>query len=206
MSKLAQPSEGQKVQPPLDNRLKKFQSFGSSTSLLDENYFKEDTASGEILLQKRAENDINMIKNYFIKFRIGQSAESFAWHFLYFYLFGPLLIPILRLRGPALPRNYLFVGSSYYVYQQLIVFLSNVSCLTLFYVLDNPNVSGIVEILNNAACVAFRCVIICVKYGTFDPLKIKILRETPIADNLIINDFLLTKWSEQDLTVSRATL
>jgi len=42
-----------------------------SSSVLDDNYFKEDTDSNNNLYMKRAQADVDKIKDYFMEFRMG---------------------------------------------------------------------------------------------------------------------------------------
>lgn len=42
-----------------------------TSSILDDNYFKEDSSFSENLMKKRGEADVTKLKDYFMKFRFG---------------------------------------------------------------------------------------------------------------------------------------
>ncbi|KAL4480461.1 hypothetical protein ABPG74_020977 [Tetrahymena malaccensis] len=171
--------------------------YKSQTMNLEDNYFEEDQEDKEEAKLIKYSLDIKNLKSYNMIFRKRQFFEFFTYHFLYFIILGPFTALVTRLGGKYLSRNLQFIGRSRSVYLQLVNYIMSLITLLFYFTFTNPSISQAVYLSTLIVVVIFRCFQISTKYATFDPLKIRIYKETQIKIEDLKYDLFLQDWAQQ---------
>ncbi|KAL4454340.1 hypothetical protein ABPG74_012297 [Tetrahymena malaccensis] len=171
--------------------------FESASTFSDEGYFKQDKESNIEEQYNRVKTDITQYKSYFVRFRWRYLFEFSFYHCLFFIVCGPLSIFIIKFFGKSLPNNLIFTLRSQPQFYQFLFFLFTFCTYTLYYIFDCPNIYFQSEVMLEIAVILIRCISIAIKYATFDPVKIRVIRNEKITLKEIFSDFYLVDWANQ---------
>ncbi|EAS04223.2 transmembrane protein, putative (macronuclear) [Tetrahymena thermophila SB210] len=171
--------------------------FESASTFSDEGYFKQDKESNIEEQYNRVKADITQYKSYFIKFRWKYLFEFSFYHFLFFVVCGPLSVFIIKLFGKSLPNNLIFTLRSQPQFYQIVFFVFTFCAYTFYYVFDCPNIYFQSEVMLEIAVILIRCISIAIKYATFDPVKIRVIKNENLTLKEIFSDFYLVDWANQ---------
>lgn len=116
--------------------------------------------------------------------RWSQFAEFFFYHVLFYAVLGPLaFIPLLIKPGMALVKNLFFIGFNKLYFLQTFFYVINFTSIFLFFYLrdSTQNVYLYGEILYLTFTMAVRICLIAIKYGTFEPIKITLIKTAVLS-------------------------
>ncbi len=123
----------------------------------------------------------------FNTFKGSEFAEFFTWHFLYFFVLGPLIVlPMAIWKKYILARNMGFYGCTRGFFLQIPVYTVWVTVATLYF-------TGIVEInriyiLNFFYLTALRCMTIGMKYAFLGEEKLEMIKNRVIKPEFLEKD------------------
>lgn len=121
--------------------------------------------------------DITKFKSYFVKFRFEFFFEFMIIHFLFFAMLGPLANPIIYKFGKGLPRNLMFWGNHYIFFYQTLFYVLFLVAIALYATYRTNFVYFQSEVVYLCLGIFYRIFTISVKYATFDPVKIKAIKD-----------------------------
>ncbi|CDW86982.1 UNKNOWN [Stylonychia lemnae] len=138
-----------------------------------------------------------IISDSYVYFKIGRFFKFFAYHFLYFFITGPLtFIFLLPFENLTFQRNMGFYGFSTSSFFQTfhwlflnIAFYSNL-------ILDKDEILEPVEILMALIVTLMRCFIVAIRYATTTDSRIQLQSEKIFTQDENSNEFLGVGWRD----------
>ena len=133
--------------------------------------------------------------------------EGFSWtrffefvlyHFIYFFILGPLTPLILTpFTGKYLMRNILFTGSIVGMYRQTLIWVLNIIAATFAWVYKEDTLFQ-VQLYLIFSTTMIRVMTVSAKYGTFPKAKMNRWRTELIPIHEITMEFVLADWNKQN--------